>query len=92
MRAISTDSTIAEKTEHLGSRFFDRKTGKPTDRKNFVSAQVDLKSGALIVIPSAPGKYDSRTLGQGVYHMYDMNFFYHDLAANGKLRIGAFWK
>ena len=87
-----TDSAVAEKTEHQGSRFFDRKTGKATDRKNFVSAQVDPSSGALIVVPAVPGKYDSRALGQGVYHMYDMNFFYHDLAANGKLRIGAFWK
>lgn len=87
-----TDSTAAEKTEHQGARFFDRKTGKATDRKNFVSTKVDPATGALIVIPAIPGKYDSRALGQGVYHMYDLNFFYHDLTANGKLRIGAFWK
>jgi hypothetical protein len=87
-----TDKKTAQKTEHRGSRFFDRKSGKAVDRKCFVQAQIDPSCGALIVIPAEPGKYDHRALGQGVYHMFDLNFFYHDLRANGKLRIDAFGK
>ena len=87
-----TDGKTAEKQEHLGSRFFDFKSGKATDKPQFVTAKTDPTTGALIVEPSAPGKYDSRALGSGVYHMYDLNFFYLDLQANGKLRINSFWK
>ena len=87
-----TDSKIAEKSEHKGSRFFDFKNGKATDKNNFVSAQIDPASGGLVVETSEPGKFDSRALGKGVYHMFDLNFFYYDLRANGKLRIDAYWK
>ena len=87
-----TDGKIAEKTEHKGSRFFDFQTGHATDKKAFVTARIDSASGGLIVETAEPGKYDSRSLGSGVYHMYDLNFFYYDLRANGKLRINAFKK
>ena len=87
-----TDSKIAEKCEHSGSRFFDFKTGKATDKNNFVSAQIDPASGGLIVQTAEPGKFDRRIMGPGVYHMFDLNFFYYDLRANGKRRIDAYWK
>ena len=85
-----TDGKIAEKTEHKGSRFFDFKTGKATDKKAFITAKIDNASGGLVVEFAEPGKYDSRSLGSGVYHMFDLNFFYYDLRINGKLRIAAF--
>ena len=87
-----TDSKIAETSEHKGSRFFDFKTGKAADKMQFVSAQIDPASGGLVVKTATPGKYDSRVLGPGVYHMLDLNFFYFDLRANGQLRINAFKK
>jgi hypothetical protein len=87
-----TDSTPADKTQHRGSRFFDFKSGKATEKKQFVSAQIDPASGALIVTTAEPGKFDSRALGAGVYHMFDLNFFYCDLRDNGLLRIRAFEK
>lgn len=87
-----TDGKIAEKTEHKGSCFFDFKSGKATGKKAFVSAKIDPESGGLIVETAEPGKYDSRSLGSGVYHMFDLNFFYYDLRANGKLRVAAFRK
>ena len=87
-----TDGKIAEKAEHKGSRFFDFKSGKATDKKRFVSAKIDPASGGLIVETAEVGKYDSRSLGSGVYHMFDLNFFYYDLRANGKVRIAAFRK
>ena len=87
-----TDDKIADKTEHQGSRFFDWKTGKATDKKKFVTARIDPSTGGLIVEAAEPGKFDSRILGPGVYHMCDLNFFFYDLRANGKRRINAFWK
>ena len=87
-----TDSKIAEMCEHKGSRFFDFKSGKATDKKEFISAQIDTQTGGLIVKTAEPGKFDSRVLGPGVYHMCDLNFFYYDLRANGKLRLSAFRK
>ena len=82
-----TDGKIASADQHRGSRLFDYTTGKATEHKNFVSAQVDTATGALLVIPQKKGKYDSRALGKGVYHMYDVQFFYYDLKENAKLRI-----
>ena len=82
-----TDGELATSAQHRGSRFFNYKSGKVSDCKNFVTAQVDTKTGALLVIPQKAGKYDSRALGKGVYHMYDLQFFYHDLKENAKLRI-----
>ena len=87
-----TDNKIADKSEHKGSCFFDFKSDNATDKKSFVSAQIDPASGGLIVETAEPGKFDSRTLGAGVYHMFDLNFFYYDLRANGKLRIDTYWK
>ena len=87
-----TDDKVAEFADHQGSRFFDFKSGKATDKKAFVSAKIDPASGGLIVQTATPGKYDSRVLGSGVYHMFDLNLFYYDLRANGKQRIQAFWK
>ena len=87
-----TDSKIAKSSEHQGSRFFDFKSGKATDKKAFVSAWIDPASGGLIVKTAEPGKFDSRSLGSGVYHMFDLNLFYYDLRNNGKLRINSFWK
>ena len=87
-----TDGKIAEFSEHKGSRFFNFKSGKAIDKKAFVSAKIDPASGGLIVQTAEPGKYDSRSLGAGVYHMFDLNLFYYNLRANGQLRINAFWK
>ena len=87
-----TDNKTAGYTEHRGSCFFDFKSGRATDKKQFVSAVIDPASGGLIVKTAEPGKFDSRILGPGVYHMCDLNFFFYDLRANGKRRINAFWK
>ena len=84
-----TDSKVATADQHRGSRFFYYRNGSVTERKNFVTAQIDTSTGALVVIPQQNGKYDSRALGKGVYHMYDLQFFYYDLKANAKLRIKA---
>ena len=74
------------------SRFFDFKNGKATDKKAFVSAKIAPATGGLVVEPAQVGKYDSRSLGTGVYHMFDLNFFYYDLRINGKVRSSAFRK
>lgn len=87
-----TDDKKAEKSEHKGSCFFDFKSGKATVKKEFVSAKIDPTSGGLVVEPAEAGKFDSKALGTKVYHMFDLNFFYYDLQANGKRRISAFWK
>lgn len=87
-----TDGEVATAAQHRGSRFFNYKSGKESDHKNFVTARIDTKNGALLVIPEKSGKYDSRAFGKGVYHGYELQFFYHDLKENGKLRIQSFRK
>ena len=80
-----TDGEVATAAQHRGSRFFNYKSGKESDHKNFVTARIDTKNGALLVIPEKSGKYDSRAFGKGIYHGYELQFFYHDLKENGKL-------
>jgi hypothetical protein len=87
-----TDEKLATVKEHKGSCFLDWEKNKAIDALSFVQAQIDSSTGGLVVIPKKAGKYDSRSLGKGVYHMHDLNFFYYDLQSNGKVRIASFNK
>ena len=84
-----TDSVKAEPSQSVGAVFFDRNGRIVAEERNFCSAQINPETGALIVIPANPGKFDSKLLGNGVYHMNDIFFFFHDITKNVQVRIKA---
>ncbi len=87
-----TDDSKADASMNRGAVFFDGKNHIVSEEKNFCSAVINPETGALIVVPAKPGKYDSELMGKGVYHMNDIYFFYRNLADNARERVGAFWK
>ena len=83
-----TDATPADKTLNLGAALYNWSNNTMREVTNFCGAVLHPATGALIVEPSDGGKYDSRrTLGEGIYHMNDIYFFYRNIEQNAKNRL-----
>lgn len=82
-----TDATPADRSLNLGARLYDWQSGRAEEFPAFCSAVLKPGTGALVVMPSRAGKYDSELLGPGVYHMNDLYFFYRNLRANAGERL-----
>ena len=82
-----TDNTPATARENPAAVFYDYKTGELDRISHFCGAVVDPEKGALIVdLPDS--KWTKPTpLGQGVYHMNDLYFFYEALIRNARNRV-----
>jgi Protein of unknown function (DUF3089). len=82
------DATPADKSLNLGAVLYNWSDGTAREVANFCGAVLDPATGALIVEPSDDGKYDARrTLGEGVYHMNDIYFFFRNIEQNAKNRL-----
>ncbi len=85
-----TDEEPAASTLHLGAVFFDETGAVEREVPEFCEAVFDAERGALIVEPADGGAYDAPAiLGEGVYHMNDLYFFYRNLAQNARDRAAA---
>ena len=81
-----TDSGKAEPSLNLGAVFFDGKNRIIREEKHFCSAQINPETGALVVVPAKPAQLPA----DGIYHAYDISFFYRDISRNVQVRINAF--
>ncbi|MBO5534448.1 MAG: DUF3089 domain-containing protein [Clostridia bacterium] len=87
-----TDGVKAEKELNLGACFTDHE-GKITDEvQTLTGAYLDEERGTLKVTDIDPEVYTATlpTLGPGVYHLYDYQFFYRNLQQNVQDRIQAY--
>ena len=87
-----TDGVKAEKELNLGACFTDHE-GKITDEiPALTGAYLDEERGTLKVTDIDPEVYTATlpTLGPGVYHLYDYQFFYRNLQQNVQDRIQAY--
>lgn len=89
----TTKSTLASADKNLGAVFFDKNHKALPDENHYTNAQIDLKTGALVV--STPNPDDFYTEGKsffprGVYHANDYQFFYRNLEENAQKRIKAY--
>lgn len=87
------DETLAPASESLGSLWFDANQNY-VKVLNFADARIDLKQGVLIcssVNESAVFKLSSR-MGLGVYHSFDVPFYYYNLRQNAENRASKFLK
>lgn len=87
----TTDSTIADKTLNLGT-CFTKYSGAISKEDNFTGAYRSADRGTLIVTDVDPGEYPPvlSILSDGVYHLYDYQFFYRNLEQNVAARAAAF--
>ena len=83
------DNIEVDKSYNLGAVFLDT-YGNVTSRvDNFTGCYIDSKRGVLKVTDVKEDDYDSSysLFSNGVYHIYDYQFFYNNLKENVKERI-----
>lgn len=86
------DSTKADRSENLGACFTDYSGSITKEIKNLTGAYIDSERGTLKVTDVSPEEYPSSLdiMGEGVYHIYDYQFFYRNLEKNVQTRLNAY--
>ena len=87
-----TDSTPADKSLNLGACFTDYSGAITAEIPELTGAYLDPVRGALKVTDVTPLEYPAglSIFEDGVYHLYDYQFFYRNLEENVGVRIEAF--
>lgn len=87
-----TDSTVADKSLDLGACFTDYDGHITKEVKDLTGAYIDDVRGTLKVTDIRPEDYPSGLdlFEDGVYHLYDYQFFYRNLQKNVQTRIDAY--
>ena len=81
-----TDATPAAASENLGA-CFPGGDGKITkELPAMTGAYIDGTRGTLKLPDVSPADYPAQILPDGIFHIYDYQFFYRNLQANVKLR------
>ena len=87
-----TDSTPADKSLNKGA-CFTRYSGEiKQETPELTGAYLDAVRGTLIVTDIEPGDYSNSLFPDGVYHLYDYQFFYRNLQENVAVRLESFLK
>lgn len=86
------DGTIADKNLNDGACFTDYEGNIVTEIPHLTGARIDSERGALKVIGITPEEYPPGVdlFEDGIYHLYDYQFFYRNLQQNVRTRIKAF--
>ena len=87
-----TDSTPADKSLNQGACFTDYSGEITSEIPELTGAYIDETRGALKVPDVSPEDYPAglSIFTDGVYHLYDYQFFYRNLQENVQTRIDAF--
>lgn len=87
-----TDSTAADKELNLGACFTDYDGNITSEIPALTGAYIDDKRGALKVTDVTPEEYPPGLdiFDDGIYHLYDYQFFYRNLEKNVQTRIDAY--
>ena len=87
-----TDGTPAGREENQGACFTDYDGNIVTEIPQLCGAYIDPVRGALKVTDVTPEEYPPVLTGfaEGVYHLYDYQFFYRDLQENVGVRLDAY--
>ena len=88
-----TDWKEADKSLNKGACFVDVSGNIVKEIPHLTGAYIDMKRGALKAPDVSPEKYPSglSIFPQGVYHIYDYQFFYRNLQENVAARIEAYF-
>ena len=88
----TTDSTVADKDLNLGACFTKYSGAISREKDGFTGAYRSAERGTLIVTDVDPDEYPPvlSLFSEGVYHLYDYQFFYRNLEQNVAARAAAF--
>lgn len=86
------DGTIADKEQNLGACFTDYGGNIVQEVPQLTGAYIDSERGALKALDVDPEEYPAGLdiFEDGIYHLYDYQFFYRNLQENVRVRIAAF--
>ena len=86
------DETMADKSLNEGACFTDYDGNIVTEVLHLTGAYIDLERGALKVTDVTPEEYPAGVdlFEDGIYHLYDYQFFYRNIQKNVKARIEAY--
>ena len=85
-----TDSTPADKSLNKGA-CFTRYSGEiKKEISQLTGAYLDEERGTLRVTDVAPSDYSNSLFPEGVYHLYDYQFFFRNLQENVAVRLERF--
>lgn len=86
------DEAVADKSLNEGACFTDYGGNIMTEVLHLTGAYIDLERGALKVMDITPEEYPPGVdlFEDGIYHLYDYQFFYRNLQQNVKTRIEVF--
>lgn len=82
-----TDSTPADASLNQGACFTDYGANIKSEIKNLTGAYLDSERGTLRVTGVKAEDYSSSLFPDGVYHLYDYQFFFRNLQSNVKVRV-----
>ena len=87
-----TDATIADKSLNLGACFTDYEGNIVKEVNNLTGAYIDDVRGTLKVMDVTPEEYPAGLdiFEDGIYHLYDYQFFYRNLQKNVQTRVDAY--
>lgn len=87
-----TDSTLASKEENDGACFTDYSGAIVTEIPQLTGAYIDPERGALKTPDVSPEEYPPvlSIFSEGIYHLYDYQFFYRNLQENVAARLDAY--
>lgn len=87
-----TGSAIADKSLNLGACFTDYNGNIVEEINNLTGAYIDDVRGTLKVTDITPEEYPAGLdlFENGIYHLYDYQFFYRNLQKNVQIRIDAY--
>ena len=87
-----TDSTPADKSLNKGA-CFTRYSGEiKKEIAQLTGAYLDEERGTLRVTDVAPSDYSNSLFPEGVYHLYDYQFFFRNLQENVAVRLESYLK
>ncbi len=87
-----TDGAVADKSLNLGACFTDYDGNIGSEIPALTGAYIDDTRGALKVTDVSPADYPAGLdiFRDGIYHLYDYQFFYRNLEKNVQTRIRAY--
>ena len=85
-----TDSTPADKSLNDGACFTSYSGAVKNEIPQLTGAYIDQNRGTLRVTDIVPADYSNSLFPDGVYHLYDYQFFYRNLQNNVAVRVESF--
>ncbi|MGN0619536.1 MAG: DUF3089 domain-containing protein [Ruminiclostridium sp.] len=86
----TTSGEYADASLNLGACFTDYSGAIVREENNYTGCYIDAERGTLKLPDIVPSEYSNGLFPDGVYHLYDYQFFYRNLQQNVKTRLEAF--